>query len=490
MLNSFFARFECNDGDELRLPPHHTQAHNNNITINQSEVLKLFRKCNTRKSQGPDNICGNVLKYCAEQLAPVFTPIFQSSLDQHTVPLLWKTSTIVPIPKIPRPLEPKDYRPIALTSLVMKCFEKIMKTHILSQTQESLDVLQFAYQPNRGVDDAIITLLHLIYTHLETPQAHVKILFVDFSSAFNTIRPHILAQRLQEEFSLDSGLILWLLDFLSQRVQQVKVGMSLSETIVTSTGSPQGCVLSALLFILYTNCLTSSFPRRHLIKYADDTALVSLLLGDENEHGPILEEFISRCEVSNLLLNTSKTVEMPIDFRREPRPHSTTIRGQAIQTVTEYKYLGVVLDDKLKWDKWTDSIYKKGQQRIYFLKKLASFNVNHTMLKVFYNSFVESVLTFGLICWFGNASETQKNTLRKIVSIASKVLGMNLNSLSDIYKARSIEKAKKIISDPRHHLNSAFELLPLDWRLRLPFYEKNWCKFSFVPKSIKFLNEM
>ena len=57
-------------------------------------------------------------------------------------------------------------------------------------------------------------------------------------------------------------------------------------------------------------------------------------------------------------------------------------------------------------------------------------------------------------------------------------------------KLDQLRKLKKIISDPRHHLNSAFELLPLGRRLRLPFYEKNRCKFSFVPKSIKFLNEL
>ena len=122
-------------------------------------------------------------------------------------------------------------------------------------------------------------------------------------------------------------------------------------------------------------------------------------------------------------------------------------KGQPIQSVAEYKYLGVVLDNKLKWDKSTELINKKSQQRLYFLKKLVLFDVNLSMLKMFYSAFVESVLTFGLTCWFGNATEAQKKTLRKTVTVASKLLGFKLTSLEDIYRSRSLTKAEKIIAD-------------------------------------------
>ncbi|KAK7902027.1 hypothetical protein WMY93_018796 [Mugilogobius chulae] len=77
------------------------------------------------------------------------------------------------------------------------------------------------------------------------------------------------------------------------KLVQVRIGSVLSDKIITNIGSPQGCVLSPLLYILYTNSCTSSYPRRHLVKFADDTALISLLHGDEQEHGPVLSEFIS-----------------------------------------------------------------------------------------------------------------------------------------------------------------------------------------------------
>ncbi len=69
------------------------------------------------------------------------------------------------------------------------------------------------------------------------------------------------------------------------------MGGSISDKMITSVGAPQGCVLSPLLFILYTNSCVSSFKNRHIVKYADDTALVSLLHEGEEEHGPVLDFF-------------------------------------------------------------------------------------------------------------------------------------------------------------------------------------------------------
>lgn len=305
-LNKFFSRFENVNGlNEI----HPVISDTHSITVNQADVCSLFKKINPRKSPGPDKIGGNVLRHCADHLSPVFTALFQSSLDQHIVPRLWKTSIIIPVPKVPRPSDKNHFRPVALTPLAMKCFERIVKQHIIEQTQSQLDPFQFAYQCNKGVDDAILTLLNLVLSHLNTPRTCAKILFFDFASAFNTMLPNVLAQRLCADFSFEGGLISWILDFLSQRVQQVQLGSVLSDKIVTNIGSPQGCVLSPLLYILYTNSCTSSHSGRHLVKFADDTALISLLQKDEMEHGPVLNEFISWCDDSHLILNAAKTKE-------------------------------------------------------------------------------------------------------------------------------------------------------------------------------------
>ena len=167
-----------------------------------------------------------------------------------SIPDIWKLSTVILIPKKDNLKLPNDFRPIALTSLVMKTLENIIKFFILAVTEYNLDPLQFAYQSGRGVDDAKLFILNTLYRHLEASLSHARILFTDFSSAFNTIQPHILANKLVSYFSQDNHLVLWIIDFLT-RLQRVFVNGCFSELSLTCTGSPQGCVLSPLLYILY-----------------------------------------------------------------------------------------------------------------------------------------------------------------------------------------------------------------------------------------------
>lgn len=156
--------------------------------VEESQVLQLFR--------GPGDVCGNVFKNCGEQLAPVFTEIFKSSVVHKTVPKIWKSAVIAPLPKTTNPSQPSDF--LALTSLITKCFERLVKQHILSNTQYLFNPLQLAFQESQGVEDAFATLLYLPLSHREKPMA--KILSADLSSAFNTIKPDILANVLSSEF--------------------------------------------------------------------------------------------------------------------------------------------------------------------------------------------------------------------------------------------------------------------------------------------------
>lgn len=119
-------------------------------------------------------------------------------------PRLWKDSIIVPVPKSKYTKTLNDFRPMALTSLVMKSFERIVKDELMNTAQANSDPLQFAYRAGRGVDDAIITLLNMIVSHLEGAKSFVRLLFIDFTSAFNCIQPHILAERLMN-YDIDRG---------------------------------------------------------------------------------------------------------------------------------------------------------------------------------------------------------------------------------------------------------------------------------------------
>ena len=130
------------------------------------------------------------------------------------MPRAWKTSTIIPVPKKATPLQLNDYRPVALTPIIAKCFEKVVSKHLKFDVVDQLGPFQFAYKASRGVEDASLTLLNLITQHLEKAKSDVRLLFVDFSSAFiNTVEPYVLLKRLID-LHVNSDLVLWIRDFL------------------------------------------------------------------------------------------------------------------------------------------------------------------------------------------------------------------------------------------------------------------------------------
>ncbi|KAJ8374485.1 hypothetical protein SKAU_G00050650 [Synaphobranchus kaupii] len=138
------------------------------------------------------------------------------------VPDLWKTSCVLLIPKTAHPREPNHFRPVALTSHLMKTMERIMLNHLRPLVSTKLDPQQFAYQPGIGVDDAVIYLQHRSLSHLESSGSYVRVMFFDFSSAFDTIQPSLLRGKL-EGAGVDHHLTAWIINYLTSRPQYVRL---------------------------------------------------------------------------------------------------------------------------------------------------------------------------------------------------------------------------------------------------------------------------
>ena len=291
-----------------------------------------------------------------------------------------------------------------------------------------------------GVDDALIFMLHNIYSHLETTASSVRILFFDFSSAFNTIQPHILADKLSN-FKLHNKTIAWLLDYLLARPQYVRLDKA-SDIILTNIGAPQGTVLSPFLFSLYTADYRHSQPSCLIQKFSDDTALVGLLNhGYDVAYKKEAHSFAKWCDTNFLQLNVGKTKELIIDFRKKKEEAvPVTINNQKIEIVESYKYLGVHLDNKLNWKENTGVLVKKAQSRLFFLRKLRSFDISPRLLGIFYQGILASVLFYAVLCWGGSIPIDDKNRINKIIKRAGSVIGFNPDKLEVIVEKRTRNK--------------------------------------------------
>uniref|UniRef100_A0A3B1J4C9 Reverse transcriptase domain-containing protein n=1 Tax=Astyanax mexicanus TaxID=7994 RepID=A0A3B1J4C9_ASTMX len=485
-LNNFYARFEAqNNMARKTMPKPDEQV----LCLTAVDVRNTLRRVNPRKAAGPDNIPRQSAQGVRRPADRCSHGHLQHLLVQRHCPNVPQVHTIVPVPKKSTVSCLNDYRPVALTPIIMKCFERLVMRNIKTQLPSSLDPLQFAYRPNRSTDDAITTTLHLSLTHLEKKDTYVRMLFIDFSSAFNTIIPQNLIRKLSS-LGLNTPLCNWILDFLMGRPQSVLFGGSTSSSITLNTGAPQGSVLSPLLFTLLTHDCAAKHSSNSFIKFADDTTVLGLITkGDESAYREEVQRLTDWCTVNNLHLNVDKTKEMVVDFRRAQHTHSPlNIDGSSVEIVKSTKFLGVHLADNLTWTLNTSSTAKKAQQRLYFLRKLRKARLPPPILTLFYRGTIKSILSSCITAWFGTCTVSDRKTLQRIVRTAERIIGVSLPSITDIYTTRSIRKATSIVNDPTHPSHKLFSLLPSGRRYRsIRSSTTRFCNSSY-PQAIRLLN--
>uniref|UniRef100_A0A8C6KTV4 Reverse transcriptase domain-containing protein n=1 Tax=Nothobranchius furzeri TaxID=105023 RepID=A0A8C6KTV4_NOTFU len=336
----------------------------------------------------------------------------------------------------------------------MKVLERLLLVHLDKQTGTYQDPLQFAYRHGGGVEDAIIQLLQPTHCHLDKAGSTVRVMFFDFSSAFNTIQPDVVCQKLQKT-QVGASTIAWIKDYLKNRPLFVRLKNCTSNQAISNIGAPQGTVLSPYLFTLYTSDFQYKSETCHLHKYSDVSAVVRCIRdGQEAEYKELVERFVAWCENNHLTLNVNKTKEIILDFRRN-RVESTTvsIMGEDVEVVEEYRYLGVHLDNRLDWRKNSKAVYKKGHSRLHFLRTLRSFIICSKMLQIFYKSVVESVISSAIVCWGSSIRSRDLKRFNSLIKKAGSVLGTTVEPLEEIMQKRILQRIKKIMYNHEHSLH-------------------------------------
>lgn len=317
----------------------------------------------------------------------------------------------------------------------------------------------------------------------------MRMLFIDYSSAFNTVIPQSLCDKLLL-LGLTPSLCSWVLSFLSDRPQSVRIGNITSATRSVSIGCPQGCVSSPLLYTLFTHDCVASHQYTSIIKFADDTTVIGLITGgEETEYRAEVASLEVWCRENNLHLNINKTKEMIVDPRKRRVQHTPIYIGETeVERVTTFKFLGIYISEDLTWSQNTTQLIKKAHTRLYFLRKLKKFGMKTKILSNFYRSIVESIVASSIIVWFGNCTVQQRKELQRVIKTAQKICGAAFPSLQDTYKSRVIRRAQNIIKDRTHPQNLLFALLPSGRRYRSIRSRTTRLTNSFFPQAIRLLN--
>ena len=368
------------------------------IQVSCNGVAKLLRNLKIHKATGPDGIPARLLKETASELAPAVTLLFQVSLDRGKVPSSWKEALIVPIFKKGNRSSAANYRPISLTSILCKLCEHIVHSTISNHLDLNgiLTNAQHGFRKRRSCETQLLQTVDDLAKGLDD-KSQTDMILLDFSKAFDKV-PH---QRLLLKVShcgIAGTVLAWIGDFLHGRTQSVILEGQSSSWAPVVSGVPQGSVLGPLLFLIYINDLPDSVSSSTVRLFADDTVLYRRISSPADaaklQHDlDALQEWEDRWLME---FNPSKCQMLRVTLKRQPVEASYTVHGQALEAVSEAKYLGVVIDSKLNFNSHVDSVSKKANgTRAFLNRNLRSCNrrVRDTTYKTYVRPQVEYAST-------------------------------------------------------------------------------------------------
>ena len=221
-----YAQFHaaCTREDNSALPDKGTSPYPamKQIQVNKDGVLKLLKDLKPHKAIGPDGIATHILSLAADQLAPVLTAIFQSSLDVGELPIEWKDALISPIYKKGDRSSVANYKPVPLTCVVCNVLEHIIHSSVMKHL-EKFDIImdkQHEFRRRLSCEVQLIATIEGIASKLRTGKDQADIILLDFSKAFDKI-PHVCLLHKLNYYGIRGGTLTWIKEFLSERSQQV-----------------------------------------------------------------------------------------------------------------------------------------------------------------------------------------------------------------------------------------------------------------------------
>lgn len=320
------------------------------IKIEIEGVKCLIKNLKSGKAVGPDLIGKKDLNLSPDVNSLILAKIYQYSIDTSTLPSIWKFANVAPIYKGGVKSCAGNYRPVSLTSIPCKMLEHIVLHNMSSGLNEILVPSQHGFRKGLSCTTQLLTTTQSIMQEVDLGGC-VKAAVLDFSKAFDKV-PHFLLLQKLEMYGFSRNILLWIMDFLSNRKQRVLLQGHVSDYQAVTSGVPQGSVLGPALFLVYINDISEGLSS-NIRLFADD-ALLHLTLRDK-ESVTVFQEDLDLLEnwakAWGMSFNTNKCslITFGNSNGREPADSRYYLGGTELVNVDSFKYLGVLINKNFDW---------------------------------------------------------------------------------------------------------------------------------------------
>jgi len=472
--------------------------------VTSFDIAKNITNLKSSSAAGKDKIPIRIVKENSSSLSKPFAHIINLIFTTGKIPHDFKESIVTPIYKTGDKKKIENYRPISLINNFTKIFERCVKERLINYLEKYnlLNKNQFGFRKGLSTEDALCQLVRNVYKSFENNKKCLAI-FLDLTKAFDMVSHDLLCKKL-EKYGIRGTPLDMFKNYLKDRKQYVRVGSTISEALVVERGVPQGTVLGPILFLIYVNELSNWIGDGKIISYADDTVL--LYEGDTWEntmkiatHG--ISEIKKWLDENLLVLNLTKTHFMTftpsektvpiIDKIILHNPACTTNSNvcscnNTITKVEKIKYLGVIVDKHLRWNEhvgYLSQNLRKLVYKFYQLRNILSFPI----LKMIYNSLVESVLRYCIVVWGGLYDEhlqaldvTQKYIIKVMMRKPKRYSTNLLFTESKLFDIRVLYAYTAIVYLHKHELKHVDHRYSTrtraDMHLKRPFYRLTCCQ--------------
>lgn len=404
------------------------------------------------KSPGRDGIYPALLQKSNGFITPSLIKMFKASFVLGYVPSAWRKVRVVFIPKANKKdkTSPKSFRPISLSSIILKIMEKLIDHFIKSKCliNNPLNKNQFAYQSGKSTITALHTLVSKIEKSLEAKEILLAT-FLDIEGAFDNASHNSMANTMLKR-GFNICIVTWISEMLSKREISAELGSS-SISVRAVKGCPQGGVLSPLLWSLVVDDLLTKLESQgfEVIGFADDIVIIIRGKYDDiitNRMQQALNFTIAWCKLEGLGINPHKTHIIPFTKRRKIKIDGLHMERTPMTLSSEVKYLGVTIDRKLNWNSHLNQIIGKATNALWISKRTFGnkWGLRPVMIQWIYTAIIRPRITYASFIWWPKTKE--KCTIDKLNKLQRLILVSTTGAMR---------------SAPTNALNAILNLLPL-----------------------------